>query len=119
MGHDALVIAVAEPFADRLVFFIGAFQNSDFRCRPVEYGNRADPFFNDSIDIGHFGTEQSVGLCSDLVGGSVIDVQRPGSPTNIDTERLPGKGLLKNPLPEIAREKQAIRFSCSKRGEKP
>ena len=76
-------------------------------------------FFRYSIDIGQFGAEQSVGLRSDLMGGSIVDVQRPGAPTNIDTERLPGKGLLKNPLTEIAREKQAIRFSCSKRGEKP
>ena len=52
------------------------------------------------------------------MGSPVVDVQRPGAPTNIDAERLPGKRLLKNPLSEIAREKQSIRFSCSKRGEK-
>ena len=118
MGDDAFVIPIAEPLADRLGFFIGAFQNSDFGCRPIKHRNRSDAFFRDSIDIGQFGTEQSVGLRADLVGGSVIDVQRPGSATNINTERLPGKRLLKNPLPKIAREKQAIRSSCSKRGEK-
>jgi hypothetical protein len=39
------------------------------------------------------------------MGGSVINVQGPGAPADIDTERLPGKGLLKNPLTEITREK--------------
>ena len=34
-------------------------------------------------------------------------LQRPGAPTNIDAERLPGKGLLKDPLPEIAGEEQS------------
>ena len=52
VGHDAFVIPVAEPLADRLAFFIGAFQNSDVGRRPVEHGNRADALFRDSIDIG-------------------------------------------------------------------
>ena len=107
MGYDAVVIALAEPLADRLTFFIGGFQNSDFGRGTVEYRNRSGAFFRDPIDIGYFGVEQSVSLCSDLVGGSVINVQRPGAPANIDTERLPGKRLLKNPLPEIASEKQS------------
>ena len=119
VGHDTLVIAIAEPLAARLAFFIRAFQNTNFRCRPVEHGNRAGAFFRYSVYIGEFGTQQAVSLGADLMGGSIIDVQRPGASTNIDAERFPGKRLLEYTLTEIAGEEEAVRSSGSKRGEKP
>jgi hypothetical protein len=53
------------------------------------------------------------------VGGAVIDAQGPGAPADIDAERLPGEGLLEDPLAQIAGEKKAVRPARPERGEKP
>ena len=87
--HNSFFIPPEEPVTDCLAFLIRIFQNADFRCRPVEDGNRASAFFCDSINVGQFGSKQSVGLRSDLVGRPVIDLQRSGSAANINTERFP------------------------------
>jgi len=48
-------------------------------------------------------------LHSDLVQRPVVDSQQGRTPSNIDTERFPGKRLLKDPLPQVASEEEDIR----------
>jgi hypothetical protein len=40
--------------------------------------------------------------------GSVVDVKRPRPTADVDSERQPGEGLLKDTLTQITGEKEAV-----------
>src|SRR5712671_3255276 len=61
------------------------------------------------IGIGHLRFEKTVGLHPDLMRSSVIDAEGAGSSANIHAERLPGEGLLKNPLAQIPGKEEGVR----------
>ena len=66
--HHAFVAAVRKPCPDHVAFVFGDFANTlNGRWRPVEDRNRADALFGVAIDIRQFGTQQTIGLHSDLV----------------------------------------------------
>ena len=51
--------------------------------------------------------------------GSVIDTEGAGSSANIDTQRFPGEGLLKDPLAEVPGKKESVRTIRAEGSEKP
>jgi hypothetical protein len=65
-------------------------------------------------------TEQS-GPCDGLAFGEpgphTLENRPQGPATNIDAERPPRERLLKDPLPEIASEEEAIRSACAQGGQ--
>src|SRR5439155_23339518 len=60
-----------------------------------------------------------VGLHADLVRGSVIDAEGAGSSANIDPQRFPGEGLLKDPLAEVPSKKESVRTIRAEGSEEP
>jgi len=87
--HHAGIAEVYKPYTHQVAFVFGACQNAHGRWRPVEDRNRADALFGVAVNIRECGTQQTIGLHSDLVRGAVIDVQGPGAPPNIDTQCSP------------------------------
>jgi hypothetical protein len=104
---------------DRFGFLLPAVEDQDGRFRAVEDGNYAAPLLSVPVHVGELGAEEAVGLHADLVGRPVVDPQGPGAPPDIDAQRLPGKGLLEDPLAQVAGEEQAVRLSGPEGGEEP
>jgi hypothetical protein len=67
LSRHAFPPSTLKPLADRFYFRFPTFQHADLRLRAVEYRNGATPFFGIPINVGHFGSQQPVGLRSDLV----------------------------------------------------
>ena len=101
--------SIGEPAADSLDLIFGGVQDREDWLGSVEDGDRATPLFEVAVDVGAFRPEQSVGLRPDLVGGSVVDPQCPGTLLDVDPQRLPREGLLEDPLPQVTREEQTVR----------
>jgi len=100
-----------------LPFLAFIVQRAYCRGRAVEHRNGITAVFTVAIHIGHHWTKQSVGLRANLVGGPVIDPQGSRAAPDIHTQRLPGKRLLENTLPEIAGEEQRVRPAGGQSGE--
>jgi hypothetical protein len=107
VGCDALSYSIRKPLGDCFYLFFGSLIRDDLRFRPVEYRDCAPPVFHIAVHIGQLRPQESVGVHSDLVRRPVVDSQRPGTATDIDAESLPGKGLLEDPLAEVACEEKA------------
>jgi hypothetical protein len=61
-----------------------------------------------AIDIRDFRAQEPISLFADLVRGPVIDLQGSGPAADVHAQGLPGKGLLEDPLAQVAREEQGI-----------
>src|ERR1700674_4171339 len=118
MRRHPLPNAVCHPGANRRAFCFLTLERLNCRHWSVKYGHRATPLLCIAIDIRQFGSQQSVGLHSNLMRSSVIDVERSRTTANIHPERFPEERLLKNPLAKIACKEQAVRSICAQRGEK-
>ena len=58
-------------------------------------------------------------MCADLVRRAVVDAQRERAAADIEAQRLPGEGLLKDALAKITGEEEAIAAPRSQGGEEP
>src|SRR5450759_4446111 len=56
-----------KPLTDSLAFAVWAIENQDLRWRSVEQGNGALATLRDAVHVRQFGSQQAVGLLSDLV----------------------------------------------------
>jgi len=53
------------------------------------------------------------------VRGAIIDPEGAGASANIDPQRFPGEGLLKDPLAEVPGKKERVRTIRAEGSEKP
>ena len=84
----------------------------------VECRDRSAPILDVAIDIGDFGTQQTIRLHPDLMGRSIVELEGLRSSPDIDAQRFPGKRRLENPLSQITREKEAVRPLAAQRGKR-
>src|SRR3990167_5096403 len=118
MRQEALGEALHEPTCNRILFIIHTVQNANIRSRAIKDRNGSASFLRIAIHVGHFDPEQSVGLRPNLMGCSVINVQRTSSTLNIDSQGLPRKGLLKYPLTQVAGKEETVWPICTKSRKK-
>ena len=118
MRQSAGLRPLRNPVADSLDFLAFVPERQNCGRRAIEHGNRVAAILGIAVHVSHHGTEQSIGLCADLVGGAVIDPQSSRSPPNVDAQALPGKWLLKDALSQVAGEKETIGATATQGSKK-
>lgn len=86
MWQDPSTYTFRQPTPDDVAFFLCIVQNLNSWRWAIENRYSVAPIFGIAIYICYSRAEQSVRLAANLVRRSVIDPERAGSPTNIDSQ---------------------------------
>jgi hypothetical protein len=97
-----------DPFADGLNLIAFIFERANRRRRTVEHRDSIAPVLAVTVNIGHDRAEQTIRPRPNLVGSAIIDAQGAGASPDVHALGFPRKGLLKDALAQVAREKQGI-----------
>jgi hypothetical protein len=76
--------------------------------RVSTYGHRPSAILRGAITVGDLGRKEAVSSLSNLMGSPVVYFQVARPAANIDSDRLPGKGLLKDSLSGIPCKEECI-----------
>ena len=107
-GLIALHEPTPDPFSNTVDLVLRAVDDMNLRVRAVEHRDRPRPTLLVAVDIGDSAGQQPVGVGADLVGRAVVDPEGVRAAAQVDAERLPGEGLEKDALAEVAGEEKAV-----------
>jgi hypothetical protein len=98
----------ADPLRDTFTFLLDFLAGHHLRRRPIKDRNRSLSTLIVSVHIGNAPRQKAVRLRTDLVRCAVVYAEGEGATPNVETKRLPRKGLLENPLAKVAGEEETV-----------